>query len=334
MSISSGWGVWDKDFELFCSQMDQFKSKIANLSEFSSDLYGEFYRVNRACLESAEKCFQAIKEEKIAEEFVLHVRSKLGPFFYASEMFDYSYRKPQGYPGDFKMMDYIYNDVPCSSSLLGKYYDRFYLDNPYAEAVRSRKDRMVEVLGDIFRTGKSWTVLNIACGPSREVRELFAANHSADYRVDMLALDHDQAALDFSQAQLKGVGTHLKIRLVKADAFKYFRRPEQSGDLGMFNLVYSTGLADYLPDLLLVSMLKFFYLKLNKGGQFILAHKIEEKDPFAPVTPRFICEWRFHKRSNEDLLRALEKAGIKESEIEKEIWDKSGKIKFFVVRKA
>jgi extracellular factor (EF) 3-hydroxypalmitic acid methyl ester biosynthesis protein len=326
---------WGKKYNDFCRKIIRLKTQMENEKAFSKKLYDDFYRLNRWILEEAENEAQKLKEKKGINAFIVQVRKDLGEYFYSSTLFKYSFTKPQGYPGDFRMMDFIYNNQRISETLIGQYYDQFYLDNPYAEAVRCRKDKMVVILKDILDKKKESRILNIACGPSREVKELFENQEDNDYKIEMLAVDHDQDALDFSKKQLQALKKKLTINFHKADVFKYFRHPaETTKNIGEFNLVYSTGLADYLPDLLFVKMLKFFYFSLKPNGKFILAHKIEDKDPFAPITPKFICDWHFNKRTEVDLARALQKAEINDQDIESQLWDRSNRIKFIIVRKS
>ena len=60
-----------------------------------------------------------------------------------------AFEKPRGYSGDYLVLEAIYNKHPLSKGL-GEYYDRDFLNNPYAVALRSRKDRLRKMLHEFI----------------------------------------------------------------------------------------------------------------------------------------------------------------------------------------
>ena len=71
------------------------------------------------------------------------------------------------------MLEMIYNNQLISEGL-GIYFDRWFLDNPYAIAVRNRKEKIKESIRTFLKETalSSINVLNIASGPCREIKEL------------------------------------------------------------------------------------------------------------------------------------------------------------------
>src|SRR5574339_110252 len=47
--------------------------------------------------------------------------------------------KPRGYPGDYQILEYMYNNKPKSKNF-GRLLDIYFLSNDYVQAVRDRKD--------------------------------------------------------------------------------------------------------------------------------------------------------------------------------------------------
>ena len=107
--------------------------------------------------------------KKIKESF----RSLIGHWVYKSKFMERAYKRPCGYRGDYYMLEMIYNNQLISEGL-GIYFDRWFLDNPYAIAVRNRKEKIKESIRTFLKETalSSINVLNIASGPCREIKEL------------------------------------------------------------------------------------------------------------------------------------------------------------------
>lgn len=287
-------------------------------------------------IKKAELISSSIEDRKTTKKLRDVFRSLTGPCFYKSKYFEKSFIKPRGYPGDFEMMEIIYNYLVASDSSIGKYFDQYYLDSPYAQAVRNRKDKMVEILYEIFSNvnGLEFKVFNIACGSSRELKELFNKPICSKAVFKITCFDHDQEALDYSKSVLDNLSSNIELSFLKGDILSYVRNLEKSKQLfNKYNLVYSMGLADYMPDNLFKRMIIFAHSILKPEGKFIIAHKIEENDPFAPFTPKWVCEWIFNKRNVYDLLRLIEESGIEGYSLGDHIWDDSQRVVFITIIK-
>ena len=152
--------------------------------------------------------------------------------------------------------------------------------------------------------------------------------------INIVCVDQDQEALIYAQSRIKNIPLNIKIEFRQGDILNYVRRPEEhSKELGKFNFIYSIGLADYLPDKLLRNMLLFSWKILEQKGLVTYAFKIEDKDPFAPIPPKWLCDWVFVPRSVVDA-EMLFKSGISGNySIEKEDWEKLGRIVFLTAKK-
>jgi len=72
---------------------------------------------------------------------------------------------------------------------------------------------------------------------------------------------------------------------------------------------------------------------IKPGGKLIFAFKITSKDPFAPLPPKWFCDWIFVPRNQQDVYKLLDNSGIKKESILKEEFEESGRINFITVRK-
>ena len=269
-------------------------------------------------------------DEQIAQRLRSGFRALRPQHYYASQIIHQGLVKPRGYPGDFEMMNHVYDQRPCSSTPLGRCWDQAFLDAPYAEAVRGRKDRMVELLLRAVdgAAGPSLRVLNLPCGPARDVQEL--VQHPAlrrDLPLELVCVDQDEEALAYARRAVGQPPPGVRVDLRQGNILSFVRRPgPHAAALGSFDLVYSIGLADYLPDRLLTKMIRFSWDLLRPGGQTTYAFKIHDRDPVAPLPPKWICDWQFVPRSLEDARRLMAAvAGDQPLAVD---WERSGRIAF------
>ena len=158
------------------------------------------------------------------------------------------------------MLEMIYNNQLISEGL-GIYFDRWFLDNPYAIAVRNRKEKIKESIRTFLKETalSSINVLNIASGPCREIKELLDDMRLIKKELNFTCVDFDEEAINFSKNRLKSLPENLKIEFLKDNVTKLIDSKKYTKFFGKQNLIYSTGLTDYLPDRVLK---KFHFLCL------------------------------------------------------------------------
>lgn len=254
-----------------------------------------------------------------------------GSWIYQSRIAKLAYEKPRGYPGDYQVIELIYDNQPITEGA-GKQLDRYFLDNGYAEAVRQRMRKMVGIVSDYIRrggySGGHRRILNIGCGSCREIREIVREDPSIVDRLDLVILDQDKEALEFSKRELMKLAVALPIGCIQADVLTLVK--EQSArTLGEYDFIYNIGLADYLPDRILGKLTKLCFNLLTSDGEYVFAHKDCDADQHAPLLPDWFCDWKFYPRNQPKLLESLQST-VPGAKVVVER-DRSGKIMFFRV---
>jgi extracellular factor (EF) 3-hydroxypalmitic acid methyl ester biosynthesis protein len=259
------------------------------------------------------------------------VRLLLGHFIYQSAVFKRGFEKPHGYPGDFQMLEGVYNNLELSSGI-GQYIDRYGLDVPYAVAIRRRKDKMRDILYDFISTSREQTlhIINLASGACRDIREMFQRPITYPGTVTLTCIDQDPIALEYSRQTLSEISTgNINIELVQGNILRL-----EALDLGpdcSVDMIYSIGIADYLQDRMLKKIFSDSYAKLKTGGRLIVAYK--DKDSHRPIALNWYGDWYFIPR-NEDELITLINAGMGAENISISIErEESGVIFFAIITK-
>jgi extracellular factor (EF) 3-hydroxypalmitic acid methyl ester biosynthesis protein len=182
------------------------------------------------------------------------------------------YTKPRGYAGDAVLIDYLYTRN-CHSAesepvtALGERIWQFMREVPASEAVRTRRDMMAGIIDEVCKSNKSPSILSVACGHLREAALSEAVMSGATSR--FVALDQDKLSLATVEEAVASVGVTTVHNSIKA----LFRGPVSAEK---FDLIYSTGLYDYLDDAIATKLTKRMFEMLNPGGRLVVANYMSD----------------------------------------------------------
>lgn len=159
--------------------------------------------------------------------------------------------KPRGYPGDMEMMLMVCDGERRGDTPFARAINDVFVNVPAAQAVRNRVAMMGRALD---RLPEGARVLNLAAGPALEVQQLFTDRPDRHLRVDLV--DHDPFTVAYLRRQL----TRPQVRVLAGNAFRIMagdlhvtamddgNPPMKVSLTGGYDLIYSMGLFDYIPD--------------------------------------------------------------------------------------
>lgn len=306
--------------------------KLNAIKEEQKNIQNQLQNLSEGIAQKGNETENIINHMLINKEIKKRFRSLISNWAYQSPLIKRAFEKPRGYAGDYKMLEFIYDNKPASDhNNIGYYYDNWFLSNVYALAVRNRKDFMKKYLGDLIKQTESsqYKVLNLACGSCREIRELLSEeNIPSDKKIKFTCVDIDEESLQLSKEALKSLPENIEITFLKENILNMLNKPDRFLEqFGKYDLIYSIGLADYFPDRLLKQLIKFCFNLITPKGKFMLAHK--DIDKYTPIPHDWFCDWTFYPRNEEKLLHLVNESQIENYSvrIEREV---SGII-FFII---
>jgi extracellular factor (EF) 3-hydroxypalmitic acid methyl ester biosynthesis protein len=259
------------------------------------------------------------------------VRALLGHFIYQSIMYRRAIEKPRGYPGDYGMIEFAYNNKERSEGI-GKYFDWYGLSLPYTVSIRLRKDLMRDMLYKYLNNSKeeNLNILNLASGGCREIREMFNSPINHKGKTTIMCVDQDEEAIEFADQKLSEIDTgNINVNLIQGNILRM-----ENLDLGKNNsldMIYSIGIADYLQDKMLDKMFKDCYQLLKTDGQLIIAYKDKERNK--PLTFNWYGDWNFIHRNEPEFLALINKSMGKENISIDVVREHTGVIFFAIITK-
>ncbi|MBN1794500.1 MAG: methyltransferase domain-containing protein [Candidatus Omnitrophica bacterium] len=318
-----------------------FKQYLYNLIRLTNDLENNqiskeeakkyITYLNNEIILKGDRLEKELNQKKIIRKIKQDFRFLVSCWAYRSSIMKRAYEKPRGYPGDYRMLEAIYDNKPFSKKI-GEYFDLYFLNNPYAIAVRNRKDKLGDMLKNFIETANldSIKILNLACGSCREIAELLP---SLQYRkpIYFTCIDWDQEALDFSKNALKNSPPNVTFNFLKKDLIELIKNGRSPLLLKSQDLIYSIGLVDYLPDRMFKKIVQASFRLLAEEGVLIITHKNKEQT-FSPIPPDWFCDWKFVPRNMNEVVDLFKNSKIDISSLNIEV-DNFNHIYYFILTK-
>jgi hypothetical protein len=250
----------------------------------------------------------------------------LTPELRQGAIWDRSYVKPLGYPGDFVVMNHVYSGERVGSDVYGMLLHQLGLDvgefvATRMQVVRGHIDNVVRERGQ----GRAAKILSLGCGSAREV-ELFLANRRATgKRADFTLIDQEQGALRYAYEQtypyVMGSKGQFSVQCLHLSFTDILRGANGMSMLPPQDLIYSVGLTDYLTDRRAKSLVQRLYGALSPGGLLIVGNMNDT--PLSSLWPiDFIADWTLEYRNEAQLMAWVDGLHVKNAWTETETTDR------------
>jgi extracellular factor (EF) 3-hydroxypalmitic acid methyl ester biosynthesis protein len=236
------------------------------------------------------------------------VRRHWHKLFLCSPFGHRTYHKPIGYAGDYEMMNMIYRNQPEGRSLFEKLIHLLLVSQWPAKSVRNRVVHLGEnILNETARAaraGKIARILNVGCGPAREVQD-FLRETQLSNQADFMLMDFNEETLLHAGKKLveakRQFSRRTPIRTQQVSVYELLKRTQRRSDSAeKFDLIYCAGLFDYLASDTCRALIELWFDLLSPGGLMLVANMTDTK-PFRNFI-EFILDWQLIYRNSREIL--------------------------------
>jgi extracellular factor (EF) 3-hydroxypalmitic acid methyl ester biosynthesis protein len=236
------------------------------------------------------------------------VRRHWHKLFLCSPFGHRTYHKPSGYAGDYEMMNMIYRNQPEGGTLFEKLIHLLLVSQWPAKSVRNRIAHLGEnILNEtarVVRTGKTARILNVGCGPAREVQDFLKATQLSNQTEFMLMDFNEETLLHAGQKLVEAkrqFSRRTPIRTEQVSVYELLKRTQRKHDgAEKFDLIYCAGLFDYLAPDTCRALMELWHDSLLPGGLMLVANMTDSK-PFRNFI-EFILDWQLIYRNSSEIL--------------------------------
>jgi extracellular factor (EF) 3-hydroxypalmitic acid methyl ester biosynthesis protein len=270
--------LWLERIELSIERVPQDNCK-EHVNEIAHSLRGPVTLALNNIFERFEACAGRIADElqpthRAFGQRVLHPQMLCAPFIHRT------YAKPLGYAGDYEMMNMILRNEFEGTSLFARLIHAYMLDQAPAHAVRNRvgylSGRIVEETARVARLNRTARIFDVACGPARAV-ENFIIEHPLSDRAHIRLLDFNEETLKYTSGRLDEARRRhcraTRVELVRNSVHSLLKAQSQAfPDEQRYDLIYSSGLYDYLGDRVCKALNSYLYRQLAPGGLLVIGN--------------------------------------------------------------
>jgi extracellular factor (EF) 3-hydroxypalmitic acid methyl ester biosynthesis protein len=223
-------------------------------------------------------------------------RHPIGQLFYQDPLTRRCYEKPRGYAGDADLLDLIYGAQEAAALVedatpIGRLLCGLHAATTAAQGVRHRRDIIAAKIDEIARDRPGAAILSVACGHLREADRAVAVAGGGIGRY--VILDHDRDSI----ANVLDRGLRVPVEPIVASV--HALATGKVAIAGSFDLVYSTGLFDYLPDPVAVRLIRYLWAAVRAGGRLLIANATPD-NPQLGFLESFM-DWMFVLRGEGEL---------------------------------
>ena len=214
------------------------------------------------------------------------------------------YQKPSGYPGDYQMMNYGYEQKPEGMTVRQKFLHL--LGMIASKSILARREKLSSLIVD-YATANApagegeFAIASVGCGPARELEDIIDATADG-VSWDVTLIDQEPEALEYA---FKNVIPECPPQRLKAKglniSFREMLKPTQSAAIiSQCDIVYSSGFVDYLNPLLAQRFTKRMYDFVKPGGRVIIGNVNNlESGMIWPL--EYVTDWSLYFRGEDEM---------------------------------
>ena len=210
--------------------------------------------------------------------------------------------KPRGYAGDAVMLDYVYAGAPPGDeelTALGRQVFSATTRGPMGLSVMFRRHLLQAHINEVVAGHDAARILSVASGHCRELAGSLV--ETPEFAGRFTAFDQDPDSCAEVAATHRGLAVDVVCSTVKA------LMAGRHADLGRFDLVYSAGLYDYLPDAVATRLTAVLAGMLAPGGRLLIANFTRHGQGRGYM--EWFMDWPLLLRSEAELAAIAQAAG-------------------------
>jgi hypothetical protein len=276
-----------------------------------------------------------VNEREVREATKEFTELVLTPELRRGAIWDRSYAKPLGYPGDYGIMNQVYDWERVGENAYDMLMHRIGLE--VAECIGTRMEVVRSHIAEVVRErghDRPARITSLGSGPAREVEGYLGSHAISGNRVEFTLIDQEEVALRYAHEKtypyvLNSDG-RIKVQGLNVSFTDILRGTEGLSGLPPQDLVYSVGLLDYLTDHRAKALVRRLFELLAPGGLLVIGNMNEcSLSNYWPM--EYITDWSLMYRNDADMMAWVD--GLIASKAWTET-DRTGRVRLLFVRKA
>lgn len=242
----------------------------------------------------------------------------LTPDFMPGAVMKRCYEKPLGYPGDYQIMNYVYEWQRVGNTPYEKLLHRIGIETGACVGTRLRMTQ--KILRDFIAAkpgDKPVNIANLGCGSAYEIYDYLKIDN-LPRPLNVTLIDQDQGALNHAyEHAYREVVRHAgraKLQCLQASFAQLLKAGALFKTLPPQDVIYSLGLFDYLSHRRARALAHDLYAQVAPGGKLIIAN-VKQGRETCQWPLEFVTDWSLIYRSEADMRAMYEGLDIQNVEV-------------------
>lgn len=228
----------------------------------------------------------------------------LTPDFMPGAVMRRCYEKPLGYPGDYQIMNYVYEWQRVGDTPYEKLLHRIGIETGACVGTRLRMTQKILAEKIAHNPGdRPLNIANLGCGSAYEVYDYLKIDH-LPRPVNFTLIDQDQGALshayEHAYREVVRHGGRAKLQCLQASFAQLLKAGALFKSLPPQDVIYSLGLFDYLSHRRARALAHDLYAQVAPGGKLIIAN-VKQGRETCQWPLEFVTDWSLIYRTEEDM---------------------------------
>ncbi|MGB5948187.1 MAG: hypothetical protein WBG82_02600 [Parvibaculum sp.] len=245
----------------------------------------------------------------------------LTPDFMPGAVMRRCYEKPLGYPGDFQIMNYVYEWQRVGNTPYEKLLHRIGIETGACVGTRLRMTQKILAAEVAKAPGdKPMHIANLGCGSAYEVYDYLKVEN-LPRPVNFTLIDQDERALshayEHSHREVVRHAGRAKIQCLQASFAQLLKAGALFKTLPPQDILYSLGLFDYLSHRRARALAHDLYDQVTPGGKLIIAN-VKQGRETCQWPLEFVTDWSLIYRTEDDMRAMVEGLDVANITIEED----------------
>ncbi len=243
-------------------------------------------------------------DRRIVEEARIITEALVTPYMVEAPAMRRAFTKPLGYPGDYAVMQYYYENGFAGESAFGMALHKIGNAHPLAEGVRTRSQWIAEHIRE--RAGQQTDseplrVLSLGCGVGAELGMLHSGPAALQTPIDWVLVDQEDEALAVAYRNARATQRRetSRVRCVNMSFSQLLSSEVAPATWGQQDVVFALGLFDYLPRRSASALIEGLYASLRPGGSLVVGNAAAGNLNF--WAPELALRWSLLYRNEEEM---------------------------------
>jgi len=236
-------------------------------------------------------------------------------YFLHGDFIKWCLEKPFGYAGDFQIIDNIYQNNPTTTGF-DRLWDNYFQQLASSNAIRERKVDFKKIIFDFVRQrqGKNIRIMNLASGSAREIEELLSEDSDNAFKNVLFdCYDFDVKAIAYARQLM---GENQNVNFFQKNALRIALTKDIKQQISVnYDLIYSTGLLDYLDERVAISLVRNLRNLLKNNGMMVISNASDKYNNLSASWMEWVGEWYLIYRTECEFKKIFTGAGFSQQDL-------------------